>query len=63
MGLWQSHVQLFYCSMDYCLDESKRILIIEKDSSKGERGLLGGMRPETGGGATNTPGEEVVSKT
>ena len=46
--------------MDYCLDESKRILIIEKDSSRGEKGLLGGMRPETGGGATNTPGEEVV---
>ena len=34
------------------MDESKRILIIEKDEKKG-------LRPETGGGATNTPGEGV----
>ena len=40
--------------MEYTLDESKRILIIEKE---GKGGGQGGLRPETGGGATNTPGE------
>ena len=42
--------------MEYTLDESKRILIIEKEGNKGA-GASGGLRPETGGGATNTPGE------
>ena len=37
------------------MDESKRILIIEKEG-KGASGPSG-LRPETGGGATNTPGE------
>ena len=40
--------------MEYTLDESKRILIIEKE---GKGAGAGGLRPETGGGATNTPGE------
>ena len=40
--------------MEYTLDESKRILIIEKEGAKG---AAGGLKPETGGGATNTPGE------
>ena len=42
--------------MEYTLDESKRILIIEKEGKVGA-GASGGLRPETGGGATNTPGE------
>ena len=41
--------------MEYTLDESKRILIIEKEGKAA--GASGGLRPETGGGATNTPGE------
>ena len=40
--------------MEYTLDESKRILIIEKE---GKGAGAGGLSPETGGGATNTPGE------
>ena len=42
--------------MEYTLDESKRILIIEKEG-KGASSGPSGLRPETGGGATNTPGE------
>ena len=38
------------------MDESKRILIIEKEG-KGASSGPSGLRPETGGGATNTPGE------
>lgn len=40
--------------MDYTMDESKRILIIEKEATPHR------MKPETGGGATNTPGEGEI---